>query len=119
MGLLGWGVETQGWRDTGDLGNHSLDGKVLNGKDTLPPPTHMHFLEEAVASRICWKVQLLFVDFCPYPGTMRAESTFAVPSVAVVLGEGLGSHLASALRKSSVVLIWCGPGASDYWGWVP
>lgn len=58
MGPLGWGVETQGWRDTGDLGNHSLHRKVLEGKDTLLTHmhAHAHVLEEADITRRCREV---------------------------------------------------------------
>lgn len=59
------------WRDTGNLGDHIVDKKVPQGKDTLHTHTHTqsYFLEEANMSRSCWEVSgPPQGHFCPHPG---------------------------------------------------
>ena len=124
MSLPGWGVETQEWMDTGDLGDHSLDQKVLDGKHTLP--THIHTGTLAHTCTVlgrrqtlpegAGRCQALSREFSPHLSPERAESTLAVPGMARCshgpgecgsLGWRLGFHLASARRTSSVVhLAW-------------
>lgn len=114
MGLLPSGVETQGWRDTGDLGDHSLDRMA-----EAPLHTHIHTGHTDTHMHVFWKKQTLpegagrgqvfYRDLCPHAGPVKTESTFVVPGVAMVLRvwlPRLGTWIPPDFSRSSVHLVW-------------